>query len=50
MNFIIIFGVFFLLDHLNVGVVQAYLNEKRLDVEAKKLHGNATEFARQIGK
>ena len=48
MNFKIIFGVFFLLDHLNVGVVQAYLNEKRFDAEAKRLHGNGTEFAHQI--
>ena len=48
MNFKIIFGVFFI--HLNVVVAQTYLNLKRLDAEAKRLHGNATEFARQIGK
>ena len=50
MNFKIIFGVFFILDHLNVGVAQAYLNLKRLDAETKRLHRNATELARQIGK
>ena len=51
MNFkmnLFIFGVFYILDHLNVGVAQVYLNLKRLDAEAKRLHGNATEFARQI--
>jgi hypothetical protein len=35
-----------LVDHLNVGVAQAYLNQKRLDAEAKELHAHATEFAR----
>lgn len=36
-----------LVDHLNVGVAQAYLNQKRLDAEAKQLHSHAAEFSRQ---
>ena len=31
----------------NVGVAQAYLNQKRLDAEAKQLHTNATDFSKQ---
>lgn len=36
-----------LVDHLNVGVAQAYLNQKKLDAEAKQLHISATNFAKQ---
>ncbi|XP_022917727.1 biogenesis of lysosome-related organelles complex 1 subunit 1 [Onthophagus taurus] len=36
-----------LVDHLNVGVAQAYLNQKRLDAEAKQLHISATNFSKQ---
>lgn len=36
-----------LVDHLNVGVAQAYLNQKKLDAEAKQLHASATNFSKQ---
>ncbi|KYM82296.1 Biogenesis of lysosome-related organelles complex 1 subunit 1 [Atta colombica] len=36
-----------LVDHLNVGVAQAYLNQKKLDAEAKQLQHSATNFAKQ---
>ncbi|KAJ8675327.1 hypothetical protein QAD02_011113 [Eretmocerus hayati] len=36
-----------LVDHLNVGVAQAYLNQKKLDAEAKQLQISATNFAKQ---
>uniref|UniRef100_A0A6M2CVK3 Biogenesis of lysosome-related organelles complex 1 subunit 1 n=1 Tax=Rhipicephalus microplus TaxID=6941 RepID=A0A6M2CVK3_RHIMP len=36
-----------MVDHLNVGVAQAYLNQRKLDAEAKQLHTNATNFSKQ---
>ncbi|CAG0887047.1 unnamed protein product [Cyprideis torosa] len=36
-----------LVNHLNLGVAHAYLNQKKIDAEAKLLHQNATNFARQ---
>ncbi|KAL1491539.1 hypothetical protein ABEB36_012121 [Hypothenemus hampei] len=36
-----------LVDHLNVGVAQAYLNQKKLDAEAKQLHTSAVTFSKQ---
>lgn len=34
-------------NHHGYSVAQAYLNQKRLDTEAKHLHHNATNFAKQ---
>ncbi|XP_060528718.1 biogenesis of lysosome-related organelles complex 1 subunit 1 [Cylas formicarius] len=36
-----------LVDHLNVGVAQAYLNQKKLDIESKTLHSSSSTFAKQ---
>ncbi|XP_040578668.1 biogenesis of lysosome-related organelles complex 1 subunit 1 [Lepeophtheirus salmonis] len=36
-----------LTDHLNVGVAQAYINQKRIDSQAKELHAHAEEFAKR---
>ncbi|KAJ8948514.1 hypothetical protein NQ318_000054 [Aromia moschata] len=36
-----------LVDHLNVGVAQAYLNQKKLDAETKQLHASAANFSKQ---
>lgn len=34
-------------EHLNIGVATAYINQKRLDAEAKNLNVNANNFAKQ---
>ncbi|XP_011433698.2 biogenesis of lysosome-related organelles complex 1 subunit 1-like [Crassostrea angulata] len=36
-----------LVDHLNGGVAQAYVNQKKLDTETKILQANASQFCRQ---
>ncbi|XP_041366094.1 biogenesis of lysosome-related organelles complex 1 subunit 1-like [Gigantopelta aegis] len=36
-----------LVDHLNAGVAQAYVNEKKLNTETKILQENAAQFTRQ---
>ena len=35
-------------NHCAFTILQAYLNQKRLDAEAKRLHTNAQEFAKQV--
>jgi len=35
-----------LVDHLNEGVAQAYLNQRKLDAEAKQLQTNITQFSK----
>ncbi|VVC28260.1 Biogenesis of lysosome-related organelles complex 1 subunit 1 [Cinara cedri] len=39
-----------LVEHLNVGVAQAYLNQKKLDAEAKQLHQSAIVFSKQTSQ
>ncbi|KAH9513205.1 biogenesis of lysosome- organelles complex 1 subunit 1 [Bulinus truncatus] len=36
-----------LVDHLNAGVAQAYVNQKKLDTETRILQANATQFSKQ---
>uniref|UniRef100_G1LZE8 Biogenesis of lysosome-related organelles complex 1 subunit 1 n=1 Tax=Ailuropoda melanoleuca TaxID=9646 RepID=G1LZE8_AILME len=38
-----------LVDHLNVGVAQAYMNQRKLDHEVKTLQVQAAQFAKQTG-
>uniref|UniRef100_A0A5F9DMX2 Biogenesis of lysosome-related organelles complex 1 subunit 1 n=1 Tax=Oryctolagus cuniculus TaxID=9986 RepID=A0A5F9DMX2_RABIT len=39
-----------LVDHLNVGVAQAYVNQRKLDREVKTLQAQAAQFAKQTGQ
>ncbi|KAJ1160587.1 hypothetical protein NDU88_001083 [Pleurodeles waltl] len=39
-----------LVDHLNVGVAQAYVNQRKLDHEVKTLQIQAAQFAKQTGQ
>lgn len=36
-----------LVDHLNAGVANAYVNQKKLDTETKILQANAAQFSKQ---
>ncbi|CAD5117398.1 DgyrCDS6172 [Dimorphilus gyrociliatus] len=36
-----------LVDHLNVGVSQAYINQKKLDTETRMLQSSVTSFNKQ---
>ncbi|XP_002734244.1 biogenesis of lysosome-related organelles complex 1 subunit 1-like [Saccoglossus kowalevskii] len=36
-----------LVDNLNSGVAQAYVNQKKLDAEAKQLQSHAAQFTKQ---
>lgn len=39
-----------LVNHLNVGMAQAYMNQRKLDHEVKTLQFQATQFSKQIGR
>ncbi|XP_016414750.1 biogenesis of lysosome-related organelles complex 1 subunit 1-like [Sinocyclocheilus rhinocerous] len=39
-----------LVDHLNVGVAQAYINQRKLDNEVKTLQVQASQFAKQTAQ
>ncbi|XP_059400092.1 biogenesis of lysosome-related organelles complex 1 subunit 1-like [Carassius carassius] len=39
-----------LVDHLNVGVAQAYVNQRKLDNEVKTLQVQASQFAKQTAQ
>ncbi|XP_076864931.1 biogenesis of lysosome-related organelles complex 1 subunit 1 isoform X1 [Brachyhypopomus gauderio] len=39
-----------LVDHLNVGVAQAYVNQRKLDHEVKTLQVQASQFAKQTAQ
>ncbi|XKL65745.1 hypothetical protein PGB90_009165 [Kerria lacca] len=36
-----------LVEHLNLGVAQAYLNQKKIEEEVKQLHYNMSQFSKQ---
>uniref|UniRef100_G3NQY9 Biogenesis of lysosome-related organelles complex 1 subunit 1 n=1 Tax=Gasterosteus aculeatus TaxID=69293 RepID=G3NQY9_GASAC len=39
-----------LVDHLNVGVAQAYVNQRKLDHEVKTLQVQASQFSKQTSQ